>query len=64
MMEMTEYKEPKYDGFDEYKVRHAAEILKEAVELGEEPKLLEAAKKWLKEEKMRTREAVGLADNL
>lgn len=54
----------KFEGFDEFEVRHAAGVLKEAVELGNKPKLLAAAKKWLNKDQKLKREAVGLADNL
>jgi hypothetical protein len=54
----------KFEGFDIWDVRHAADILTEAVELGDKPKLLEAAKKWIKKDQKNKREAVGLADNL
>ena len=56
--------EKKIDGFDEFEVRHAASVLKDAVELGSKPKLLEAAKKFIKNEQKTEREAIGLADNL
>ena len=52
----------KFMGFDEWEVRQAANVLKEAVEL--EPKLLKAAKAWIKKDQKSQREAVGLADNL
>ena len=54
----------KFEGFDEWEVRQAANTLTEAVELGDKPKLLEAAKKWIKKDAKNKREAVGLADNL
>jgi hypothetical protein len=53
-----------FEGFDEWEVRQAANTLTEAVELGDKPKLLEAAKKWIKKDAKNKREAVGLADNL
>ena len=54
----------KFAGFEEYEVRMAADTLTSAVELGKKPKLLEAAKKWIKKDQRNKREAVGLADNL
>ena len=54
----------KFEGFDEWEVRQAANTLTEAVELGDKPKLLAAAKKWIKKDAKNKREAVGLADNL
>lgn len=64
MPEMCSVEMEKFEGIDIWEVRNAASTLKEAVDLGEKPELLEAAKKWLKEERMKSREAVGLADNL
>jgi hypothetical protein len=54
----------KFEGFEEWEVRQAANTLTEAVELGDKPKLLAAAKKWIKKDAKNKREAVGLADNL
>ena len=52
----------KFMGFDEWEVRQAANVLKEAVEL--DPKMLKAAKAWIKKDQKAQREAAGLADNL
>ena len=54
--------EPKFMGFDEFEVRNAARQLTEVVSFA--PKLLRAAKAWIKKDQENQKEAVKLTDNL
>ena len=55
---------PKLFGMDKWEVENAARTLREAYELANKPKLLEAAKKLLKQQQVAGKKAISLAENL
>lgn len=54
----------KIDGFDEWEVRDAASTLKRVFEIRQNPKLMRAATKMLREETAAAQKAVAWSDKL
>lgn len=54
----------KYEGFDIWVIRNAAESFQKLQELKDKPEMLKAVQKYLKEEQEETKKAIDLADGL
>ena len=56
--------EDKFEGFDVWKIRDKAEALTSVQELKDKPEMLKAVQKYLREEELKKKQAVDLAENL
>jgi hypothetical protein len=64
MPELACSADEKYEGFDIWVIRNAADSLKKAKELKDKPEMLKAVEKYLQEEQAEIKAAIDLGENL